>query len=201
MDYTLSTPDSTCPFLSLRGGEVPRSHGPQCPWSPCQSQLVRQAEPASWDAQGGMWTRLPGWGAAWSYFGSWLYRRMGWCRSQRHALTGSYLTSLWVPKMQTFGDSLKPLLHLVPTVFLRGREKVVIFFSFLHFLFYFLRDWIISSGKNLMLSTSLLMELRKISRGTVLGVSETLSGIKLRANSFPFQDQNLKKKKNLRNKL
>lgn len=129
-----------------------------------------------------------------SYFGSWLYRRIGWCRSQRHALTGSYLTSLWVPKMQTFGDSLKPLLHLVPTVFLRGREKVVIFFSFLHFLFYFLHEWIISSGKNLMLSTSLLMELRKISCGTILGVSETLSGIKLRANSFPFQNQNLKKK-------
>lgn len=45
-----------------------------------------------------------------------------------------------------------------------------------------------------MLSTSLLMELRKISRGTVLGVSETLAGVKAWSQLFSFPKSELKKK-------
>lgn len=109
LDFTVSVPDSICPSPSLRGVEAPRSHGPQhwCLWSPCQSQLGTQAEPAGQDVQVGMWARLPSWGAAWSPFGSWFHKQTGWgCRKQRCTLTGSYLASLWVPTMQTFGGSL-----------------------------------------------------------------------------------------------
>lgn len=52
-----------------------------------------------------------------------------------------------------------------------------------------------------MLSTSLHMELRKISRGIVLGVNDKLTGIKAGSQFFSFLKSELKEKKNLKNKL